>query len=123
MKDSILKELRQHLIEAITDQYNDDDANFDELHFEAFNQDYYIIGYYEANEWLKSHEVDAFEAIEYVMEQEKQHFGESSLKADDFNSERIVNLLVYFAGFDVMPNCDLSNISKNELLELLNSEG
>jgi hypothetical protein len=123
MKDSILKELRQHLIEQITDQYNDDDDDFDELHHEAFNEDYYIIGYYEANEWLKKHGVDAFDAIEYVIDQEKQHFGESSLNYDDINSERIVNLLVYFAGFDVIPNCNLSDITKNELLELLECEG
>jgi hypothetical protein len=65
---------------------------------------------------------DAFEANSFVIEQELNHFGESNLKPEDINSERVVNLLVYFAGFEVMPNCDLSNISKTEILELLESE-
>ena len=119
MNESIKKELLNHLIETV--KYMDDDCtDFDDLHYEAFNSDYYIIGYYQCSEWLKSHNVGEFEAMQFVLDQELQHFGESSLKPQDINSERIVNLLVYFAGFDVMPNCDLGNISKNELLKLLN---
>jgi hypothetical protein len=120
MNQSIKQELRNNLIEYV--KQCDEDHSFDDLHHEVFNEDYYIIGYYQANEWLTSHSVSAFEAIAYVIEQEENHFGESSLTASDMNSERIVNLLVYFAAFDVMPDCDLSNTSKTELLELLESE-
>jgi len=121
MNQSIKQELLQHLIETVlnTDDERDD---YDDIHFEAFNEDYYIIGYYQAKEWLKAHGVDPFEAIAYVIEQENNHFGESNLKPDDINSEKIVNLLVYFAGYDVIPGCNLSNISKNDLLALLNDE-
>jgi hypothetical protein len=119
MKQSILTELKQHLIETVKDIYSDDDTDFSELHHKAFNEDYYIIGYYQANAWLKQHDVDAFDAIAYVMEQEQQHFGESNLKSSDINSERIVNLLVYFAGEEVIPSCNLENITKEELLTLL----
>jgi hypothetical protein len=122
MNDSINAELKQHLINVITDQYNDDDDDFDDLHHVAFNEDHYIIGYYQASEWLKSHNVDSFEAIAYVIESENNHFGESNLKPSDINSESIVNLLVYFAGFDVMPNCYLGNITKKDLLKVLNNE-
>lgn len=118
MNESIKAELKQHLIDTIND-YQDDETDFDELHHRAFNEDYYIIGYYQSSEWLKSHDVDAFQAIAYVIEQENMHFGESHLKPDDINSERIVNLLVYFAGFDVMPSVDLRNISKTDLLEAM----
>ena len=121
MNNTIKTELRYNLIEYIK-QCDDDRTDFEELHHEVFNEDYYIIGYYQASEWLKSHDVDAFKAIAYVLEQEENHFGESSLKPSDMNSERIVNLLVYFAAFDIMPNCNLSNTSKTELLELLESE-
>lgn len=117
MNTTINEELKQHLIEVINNKSDDD---FEELHNEAFNEDYYIIGYYQANEWLKRHDVDAFEAIAYVIEKENDHLGESDLKPEDINSEKIVNLLVYFAGFDVMPDCDLSNVTREELLELLN---
>ena len=118
MNNSIKQELLAHLI-ATVENSDDSNTNFEELHHEAFNEDYYIIGYYEASEWLRSHDVGAFKAIAYVIDQQLNHFGESSLKPDEMNSERIVILLVYFAGFDVMPNCDLSNISKAELLDLL----
>lgn len=121
MNNTIKTELRYNLIEYIK-QCDDDRTDFDELHHEVFNEDYYIIGYYQASQWLKSHGVDAFEAIAYVIEQEQEHFGESNLKPSDINSERIVNLLVYFAAYDVMPDCDLSNTSKTEILELLESE-
>ena len=121
MNQSIKQELLQHLIETVLNT-DDDRTDYDDIHHEAFNEDYYIIGYYQASEWLKAHDVDPFEAIAYVIEQENNCFGESNLKPDDINSERIVNLLVYFAGNDVMPNCDLSDISKLDLLALLNDE-
>ena len=121
MNNSIKQELLYNLVEYIK-QCDDDRTDFDDLHHEVFNEDYYIIGYHQASEWLKSHDVDAFEAIGYVIEQEDNHFGESNLKPSDIDSERIVNLLVYFAAFDIMPNCNLSNTSKTEILELLESE-
>lgn len=116
MNNSIKQELKQHLINHVKDAYHVDETNFEELHHTAFNQDYYIIGYYEASQWLKHHDVDAFEAMAYVMEKEQEHFGESSLHLTDINSERIVNLLVYFAGDDVMPAVELDNITRAELL-------
>lgn len=119
MNQSILTELKQHLITHVNEAYNDDDTNFEGLHHTAFNEDYYIIGYYQAKQWLNQHDVDIFKAIAYVIKQENNHFGESYLKPDDINSERIVNLLVYFAGFDVMPSVDLENITKAELLAKL----
>lgn len=121
MNDTIKTELRYNLIEYVK-QCDDDRTDFDDLHHEVFNEDYYIIGYHQASEWLKSHDVDAFDAIAYVIDQELDHFGESILKPSEINSERIVNLLVYFAAFDVMPDCDLGNTSKTEILELLESE-
>ena len=113
MNNSIEKELLSHLI-VVAETIDDD---FEELHDIAFNQDYYIISYYEANEWLKKHDVDAFEAIAYVIEQHQHNFGEIQLNVNNINSEYIVNQLVYFAGYDVMPS-DLS-ISKEDLLKEL----
>ena len=118
MNDSIKQELLQHLIETVLNS-DDDRTDFDDLHYEAFNEDYYIIGYYQASEWLKKHDIDPFQAIAYVIEEENNHFGEYNLKPEDINSERIVNLLVYFSGYDVMPDCNLSNITKNDLLDIL----
>lgn len=118
---TIKTELLNHLIDYVKG-CDDNRTDWDDLHHEAFNEDYYIIGYHAASEWLKSHDVDAFQSIAYVTEQEDIHFGGSTLKPSDINSERIVNLLVYFVGYDVMPSCDLSNITKADLLAELESE-
>jgi hypothetical protein len=121
MNQSILKELKRYLIATVKDLYSVDDTDFSELHHKAFNEDYYIIGYYQASQWLKKHDdTDAFEAIAYVVKKDTEEFGSCYLTHEDFNSERIVNLLVYHAGCEVMPSCELENITKDELLTLLN---
>ena len=49
MKTSVKTELAQHLIDRINDGILTND-NYDDWHFYAFNEDYYIIGYYQASE-------------------------------------------------------------------------
>ena len=66
MKNSIRLELTEHLNDTI--EYLD---STDEIHFHAFNEDYYIIGYYQAKEWLKEHDLDTFEAIGICQKFEK----------------------------------------------------
>lgn len=100
MNNSIMQELNQHVEDLIADGVINTD-NIEDAHHIAFNQDYYIIGYYQAKQWLDSHGVDAWEAIAYVVEQHMQHFGEVYLKPEDINEEHIVNLLVFFAGYDI----------------------
>lgn len=118
---TIKTELLTHLIDYVKG-CDVSRTDWDDLHHEAFNNDYYIIGYHAASEWLDFHDVAAFQAIAYVIEQEDSHFGGSTLKPSDINSERIVNLLVYFIGYDVMTSCDLSDIKKADLLAELESE-
>ena len=96
----------------------------DELHYHCFNEDYYIIGYYQANEWLKQHNVDAFEAIGRVIEWEYEVLGETTLKAEDINSENIVNKYVYALGEELLNEFDLDvdllDMLKNDLFMLTN---
>ena len=112
MNNSIITELESRLHDCIDDGILTLD-NRDDWHFHAFNESYYIVGYYQAKQWLKRHDEDAFEAIAFVIEQEELHFGESSLKPSDINSEHIVNLIAYFAGFEALSNIE------DELVELL----
>ena len=104
MKGSIKQELLSHVINTIND--NDLDT-FEELHFHAFNEDYYIIGYYQAEQWLKQHDISPFKAIAEVIEWEDQVFGESHLKPEDINAEKIVNLYVYAIGEELLSDYDL----------------
>ena len=50
--------------------------NFDDLHHFLFNEDYYIIGYYQAEQFIKENDLNTFDLISYCQEQEKEHFGE-----------------------------------------------
>ena len=74
----------------------------EELRNFLFNEDYFVIGYFEASEILKNCDYSEFNAIQDLIQLENDHFGESSLKAEDINSERVVNLLAYFYGFEVI---------------------
>ena len=101
MNKSIKKELLEHVLDLVKDGTINRE-NTDDWQDIAFNQDYYIIGYYQAEQWLEKHGVSPFEAVEYVVEQEIDIFGECNLTAADFNAERIVNLMVYFLGYELI---------------------
>jgi hypothetical protein len=69
----------------------------DELHHNAFNTDYYIIGTYQAKKWLGDM---AFDVIEHIREYEQFHFGEVNT---DFSSpEKVVNMYAYIIGEEIV---------------------
>ena len=109
MNNSIKDELTAHVRDLIADGVITKD-NLDDAHLHAFNEDYYIIGYYNADQWLKKHDVSPWEAIQYVIEQEQAHFGEVSIQAQGINAETIVNNLVFFAGYEI----DIESIFNQE---------
>lgn len=98
METSVTIELLHVIKDGISDFEN---TEVEELANNLFNSDYYIIGYYQCEQWLKNHNISAFDAIADCMEYEKDQFGESYLKPEDINSEKIVNLLVYFYGMEL----------------------
>ena len=67
--------------------------DIDDIHFDLFNSDYYIIGYYNAEQWLKN---NVFQVIEFIKEYEQDNFGE--VTTDFSNSENVVNMYVYIIG-------------------------
>lgn len=73
----------------------------DDLHFKVYNQDYFIIGYYNAEQWLiNEHGTNyTFEVMFYVQKQEKINLGTIE-KIDD--AERLVNLYAYWLGYEVI---------------------
>jgi hypothetical protein len=100
MNNSIMQELKRHVIDLISEGRINDE-NLDDAHHIAFNEDYYIIGYYQADEWLKKHDVTPWEAIDYWIKQEAFHFGEVQCMTKNINSESVVNSIVFFAGFEI----------------------
>lgn len=119
MNNELNQELKGHIIDTLVNWCNDDDTDFSELHYHAFNEDYYIIGYYQASEWLKKHDIDAFEAIDEVITYEKENFGETNTA---INSEAIVNMYVYIKGEELIDSLDidLETCTKEELLAAIN---
>ena len=100
---SIKDELLEHIKERISDEVITED-NFEDAHHYAFNQDYYIIGCYNAEQWLAKHNLSAFEAIQMCIQYEKDNFGEVTKEYED--AETTVNMLAYVIGQDVTPYAD-----------------
>lgn len=99
MKTTIKTELTNHIQDLINDGVLTA-GNFEDWHFHAFNEDYYIIGYYNAEQWLKRHEISAFQSIELCQEYEEENFGEITSIYD--NAEKVVNMLAYIYGEELL---------------------
>jgi hypothetical protein len=98
MKETIKKELASHILDMIQDNVITD-YNIEDWHHLCFNEDYYIIGYYQAEQWLKRHNLSAFKAINICQEYEKENFGEIDIYD---NAEVTVNMLAYIYGYDLL---------------------
>ena len=74
MKVSVREELLAHI---------EDFKGASKNHFTMFNEDYYIIGYYQAEQWLKRHNIGELEAVAICNEYERDHFGEVHTTFED----------------------------------------
>jgi hypothetical protein len=108
MNISVRNELKEYILDCI-DNETLTNYNKDDWHFRAFNEDYYIVYHSRAIEWLKSHNIDTFEAIDVVREYEVNHFGEFTT---DINPERIVNMLVYIYGEEFLYSYDVETVEE-----------
>jgi hypothetical protein len=70
-----------------------------DLHNEIFNSDYYIIGYYYAEQWLLNNG-GTFYNIDLIKEYEESNFGE--VMTDFSSAEKVVNMVVYILGEEVL---------------------
>ena len=71
--------------------------NIDDLHYHAFNTDYYIIGTYQAKEWLSN---EVFNIINIIKEYENDNFGEVNIDFSD--AEKVVNMYAYIVGEQIV---------------------
>jgi thermostable 8-oxoguanine DNA glycosylase len=110
----IQKELQAHVLDLINDNVLTNE-NREDWHFHAFNENHYIIGYFEASEWLKNHQIDVFDAIAECQEYELDMFGEHRIYD---NSESTVNMLVYIYGEEVLNSYNVETVEelKEELI-------
>ena len=100
-----MEELKQDVKNYIIDQLNNDvglDQHISDLHHYLLNEDYFIIGYYQAEQWLKKDSI--FNAIETIKEYEESNFGKVS--TDLSSSESVANMLAYILGEEILYNND-----------------
>ena len=91
-------EIKAHFDDYINDLTDKEIIeNIDDLHHDIFNTDYYIIGTYEAKEWLGN---QVFNIIEIIKEYEEFNFG--SVSTDFSDPEKIVNMYVYIIGEEIV---------------------
>ena len=89
-------EIKQDAVEKL-DDYKGSSVYGCDLHNELFNTDYYIIGTYQAKQWLGSM---VFDVIEIIKEYEQDNFGEVNTDLSD--PEKVVNMYVYIVGEQVL---------------------
>ena len=116
-----MNELKEDVKEYIIQQLNDDvglDQHISDLHHYLLNEDYFIIGYYKAEQWLKKDSI--FNAIETIREYEKSNFGEVSTNFS--SSENVANMLAYILGEEILFNNDTYNLFTRFHNEYLSEE-
>ena len=107
----IMQTQKQDVKNYIIDQLESDvglDQHISDLHHYLLNQNYFIIGYWKAEQWLKKDNGSVFEAIETIREYEQSNFGEVS--TDLSSSENVANMLAYILGEEILFNNDTYNL-------------
>jgi|GEM_PF-1528478 len=97
--NTINSEVLSHGIDGLTN-VNADSTYGCDLHNELFNQDYFIIGYYNAEQFLKNTSEGVFGAINLVKEYEESNFG--AVSTDLSSSEKVANMYAYIKGEEIL---------------------
>ena len=96
-----MNELKEDVKEYIIQQLNDNvgiDQHICDLHHYLLNENYFIIGYYKAEQWLRKDSI--FNAIETIKDYEQSNFGKVS--TDLSCSESVANMLAYILGEEIL---------------------
>ena len=92
------EEIKQYILDSIE---NYEGCQADDLHNWLFNNDYYLIGYYNCERWLFDGWLNqTFEVINFIKEYEESNFGE--VYTDFTSSEKVVNMYAYIIGEELL---------------------
>ncbi len=106
--NKIKNEIIQDGINKIADRV-EEDCNASDLHYHLYNEDYFIIGYAKAEEFLDGF---VFNAIEAIKNYEQDNFGE--VNTDFSSSEKVANMLAYIVGEEALQECPTFQDKWNE---------
>lgn len=108
------REALERIKEVIEDGF---DGCYCDLHNTCFNEDYYIIGRYEAEHALE--EYNPFTAIGAVFSYERSNFGE--VYTDCSDPEKVANMLWYIVGEEAIQ--ELDSVTGDRWNEYADEEG
>ena len=92
-------DIRKYVVENISNLVG---TPMGDIHHYLFNQDYWVVGYYQAEQEILKH-CSIFQAIGIVKDYEMDHFGE--VYTDLSSSERVCYMLVYILGDECLNGC------------------
>lgn len=115
---NLLEDVKGKLFDALADGYLIG-KEVSEIHQEVFNMDYFVLGYYRAEQYLAQYR-GVFNAIAEVQEYEKDNFGE--VITDLSRSEDACNRLAYIKGEELLNSLDtIQEYWNDELTEEIQS--
>ena len=98
IKDFCMEQLQEIAEYAGAEDFKDMCTS--ELHHQIFNTNYYIVGRYQAKQWMGA---DAFDFIGDIQEWENMNFGE--VHTDLSEPEHVVNMWTYIQGYEIIDEC------------------
>ena len=93
--ETLLKDVKENIIDQLDDSL--EGVYSSDLHCETCNRDMFIIGTYNAKQWLGD---NSFTAIQKIKKYEQEHFGESN--TDLSSPEDVANMLAYILGDELL---------------------
>ena len=113
MKTFNFKEaVKQQLVDALNDGYLVGKP-INEIHHEVYNTEYFVIGRWQAEQYLQQHE-GVFSAIAEIKEYEESNFGEVS--TDLSEAEHVCNMLAYIYGEQLLNSLETITDNWDEYL-------
>ena len=99
--EQLIEDIKQDLIYKLESGFGLD-IYAEDLHHELCNTDYFIIGRYQAKQWLSD---NVFDAIQKIVDYESYMFGEQYFK-DFSDPEKVANMIAYIYGEELLQRCD-----------------
>jgi len=93
----MIEEIKDHAIEGL-ENLKGTNPEASEIHHEIFNTDYYIIGTYQAKDWINK--FGTFDVIGEIVDYETLHFGE--VYTDCADAEKVANMFAYIKGEEIL---------------------
>ena len=100
--ETLKEDVKNYIIQQLNDEVGLDNDVSDLPHY-LLNKDYFIIGSYRAEQWLKKDSI--FNAIEKIKDYEQSNFGQVS--TDLSSSENVANMLAYILGEEILFESDI----------------